>query len=49
MTPSPIDPTKISRVLIVKLSAIGDILHALPVSAALKDSYPHWEISWAVE
>ncbi len=37
------------RVLIVKMSAMGDIIHALPVSAALKDRYPHLEIVWAVE
>jgi heptosyltransferase-1 len=39
----------VQRVLIIKLSAIGDILHALPVSAALGEAYPHLEISWAVE
>ncbi len=35
--------------LIVKLSALGDIIHALPVSAALKDAFPHLEITWAIE
>ncbi len=39
----------IHRILIVKVSAMGDIIHALPVSAALKDAYPHLELSWAVE
>ncbi len=39
----------VKRVLIVKLSAIGDVIHALPVAAALKDAYPHLEIDWAVE
>ena len=37
------------RVLIIKMSALGDIIHALPVSAALGEAYPHLEISWAVE
>ena len=37
------------RVLIVKLSAIGDVIHALPVAAALGEAFPHLEISWAVE
>ena len=41
--------TGAKRVLIVKLSAIGDVLHALPVAAALKDAYPHLTIDWAVE
>jgi heptosyltransferase-1 len=49
MPPTAIDTSKVHRVLIIKLSAIGDILHALPVSAALGESFPHWEISWAVE
>ena len=35
--------------LIVKLSAIGDVLHALPVAYALKDRYPDCHISWVVE
>ena len=39
----------VRRLLIVKLSAMGDILHALPVAAAIKDAYPHIEILWAVE
>lgn len=39
----------IQRVLIVKVSAMGDIIHALPVCAALKDAYPHLELMWAVE
>jgi len=43
------DMRQIRRVLIIKLSALGDILHALPVSAALKEAYPHLEITWAVE
>lgn len=43
------DLTGCKRVLIVKLSALGDVVHALPVAAALKDSYPHLEIDWAVE
>ena len=46
---SPVDLSRIERVLLVKLSAMGDILHALPVSAALKRSYPHLEIGWAVQ
>lgn len=40
---------QIQRVLITKLSAMGDILHALPVSAALGKAFPHLEISWACE
>ena len=43
------DMGQIHRVLIIKLSAMGDILHALPVSAALGKSFPHLDISWACE
>lgn len=44
-----INMTGVRRVLIVKLSAFGDIIHALPVSAALGTTFPHLEILWAVE
>jgi heptosyltransferase-1 len=40
---------KVRRILIVKLSSIGDVVHALPVSAALGDAFPHVEITWIVE
>lgn len=37
------------RILIVKLSSIGDIIHALPSLAAIRKALPEAEISWAVE
>ena len=37
------------RFLIVRLSSIGDIVHALPAAAALGETYPHAEIDWVVE
>ncbi len=40
---------QVQRLLIVKLSSIGDVVHALPVSAALGDAFPHLEITWIVE
>jgi len=43
------DLTNARRVLIVKLSALGDIVHALPVAAALHESFPHLEIDWVAE
>lgn len=39
----------IQNILIVKLSAIGDVIHALPVSYALKESFPESNITWVVE
>ncbi len=37
------------RLLIIRLSSIGDVVHALPVSAALGEAYPRLEITWLVE
>ncbi|SEO72850.1 glycosyltransferase family 9 protein [Propionispora vibrioides] len=37
------------NILIVKLSAIGDVIHALPVAHALKQCYPEARITWVVE
>lgn len=38
-----------SNILIVKLSAIGDVIHALPVASALKQQFPRACITWVVE
>ena len=37
------------KILIVKLSSIGDVIHALPALAAIRASLPEAEISWVVE
>ncbi len=37
------------KVLIVKVSALGDVVHALPVLAYLKSADPHMQIDWLVE
>jgi heptosyltransferase-1 len=37
------------KVLIIRLSAIGDTVHALPVAAAIKRHLPEVELSWLVE
>jgi heptosyltransferase-1 len=37
------------KVLIVKTSALGDVVHALPVLAWLKSADPQMEIDWLVE
>ena len=36
------------RILIVKLSAVGDVVHALPVLHALRTARPDAHIAWAV-
>ena len=35
------------RALIVRLSAIGDVVHTLPALSALRSH--GWEVGWAVE
>lgn len=38
-----------NRILIVKLSAIGDVLMATPVAGALRKAFPESYIAWVVE
>ncbi len=37
------------KILIVRLSAIGDVVHSLPILNSLKKHMPGCEIAWAVE
>lgn len=39
----------IARLLIVRLSAMGDVLHALPAVAALRSALPETQFGWVVE
>ncbi len=41
--------TQPERILIVRLSAIGDVVHGLPVATAIKRARPKTEIGWVVE
>jgi len=43
------DTDKQLRVLVMRLSAMGDILHSLPAVTALREAHPEWRIGWAVE
>src|SRR5436309_6479992 len=43
------DLSRVNNVLIVNLSSIGDVIHALPVSAALGEAFPHLRLTWLVE
>ncbi len=38
-----------NRILIVRMSALGDIVHALPVLAALRRAWPAAKIDWIVD
>lgn len=40
--------SNIQRLLVVKTSSIGDVIHALPVVQALKDAAPHLTLGWVV-
>jgi heptosyltransferase I len=39
----------LGRILVVRLGAMGDIVHALPAAASLKHSFPGWRVTWVVE
>jgi 3-deoxy-D-manno-octulosonic-acid transferase/heptosyltransferase-1 len=43
------EETQDVNILIVKLSAIGDVIHTLPSLAALRRRFPDAEITWVVE
>ena len=46
MSSSPSEPL---RILIVRIGAMGDVLHAMPAVAGLRASLPECVIGWAVE
>jgi heptosyltransferase I len=48
MMPRP-DLCGTPRILLVKLSSFGDVLHALPTLGALRAAYPEAHITWLVE
>ena len=37
------------RVLIVRMGAMGDVLHAMPAVAALRERHPEWFVGWVIE
>ncbi len=42
-------PRDVNNILIVRLGAMGDILHALPAATALRRSFPASRLVWAVD
>lgn len=47
--PRPLPPpADIHRLLIVKTSSIGDVIHALPVVQAIRQGLPHAAVDWVV-
>ncbi|MGA9529195.1 MAG: glycosyltransferase family 9 protein [Terriglobales bacterium] len=41
--------SRCESLLIVRLSAMGDIIHTLPAAAALRAAFPHANLGWLVE
>lgn len=41
--------TKPDRILVVRLGAMGDIIHTLPAAAALRAAFPDCKLGWIVE
>jgi len=37
------------RILVIKLSSLGDIVHTLPAVAALRQRFPHSRLTWLVK
>jgi len=44
-----VDRQSIDRLLIVRLSAMGDIIHTLPAAQALRQVFPNAMIGWLIE
>jgi heptosyltransferase-1 len=42
-------PPRFQSLLVVRLSAMGDIIHTLPAAAALRQAFPHATLGWLIE
>jgi heptosyltransferase-1 len=45
----PTGTPRLDRILIVRLSAMGDIIHTLPAATALRQAFPHATLGWLIE
>jgi heptosyltransferase-1 len=45
----PRDRNSIERLLIVRLSSMGDVIHTLPAAHALREAFPNSTIGWLIE
>jgi lipopolysaccharide heptosyltransferase I len=43
------DSARLERLLIVRLSAMGDVIHTLPAAQALREAFPEAMIGWIIE
>ncbi|MGA9904239.1 MAG: hypothetical protein WBQ39_20025, partial [Terriglobales bacterium] len=46
---SPVVSPQLKSLLIVRLSAMGDIIHTLPAAAVLRQAFPHATLGWLIE
>ena len=37
------------KILVIKMSSLGDVIHTLPAISDIKTAYPNAEITWLVE
>jgi lipopolysaccharide heptosyltransferase I len=44
-----IDSSSHHRFLLVRLSSLGDVVHALPAASALRDAFPQARIDWVID
>lgn len=49
VAPESAQTPEIKRLLIVRLSAMGDILHSLPAATALRQAFPEAVLGWLIE
>jgi heptosyltransferase-1 len=49
LTANSEDSPSIERLLIVRLSAMGDVIHTLPAAQALREAFPGAMIGWLIE
>ena len=41
--------THVRKILVVRLGAMGDIVHTLPAVAQLKSKFPNAHVTWVIE
>lgn len=46
--PTPVDPERVSRILVIRLDLLGDLVMSVPAVTALKRAYPRAEITMLV-
>ena len=49
MIPGAGSSPNLERLLVVRLSAMGDVIHTLPAAQALRDAFPHAMMGWLIE